>query len=315
MKVKIIFLYFVIALLVDCQEGNASTLVYNMRVRRALNLNAVLHKDDKGFWAFSGAPIVSTRTRKIDVPDGTCVHEKNIIAGALFDLRWIPTKEWWLEVTTGLEGECVRATGTRTINNSRVGLDDIVFAGGYNFFLNDDLQFVLYGLTGIPTRWKVTADEVYTVPVGSRLFGAGFGAELSYSFIQSKPKSLIAVLQTRFIHFFAREWFPILPCGAKIQPGETIDVLGSLKYRYKRNAVEAGYNPTFFANQGVLLKKSTTISAPFVRHSLFINGLHVLEKTPDAKTLVAIGAGFNASWSKKFDTRIYTYWASVGVLF
>ncbi|MCX5922435.1 MAG: hypothetical protein NTX86_03840 [Candidatus Dependentiae bacterium] len=258
---------------------------------------------------------METRSRTIDLPAGACVREKNIIGGSIFNVQYIPSKSWWFEVTTGLEKEHTRAKGTFEANKSRFGFDDIVLAGGHRFFITDDWQFVLYGLAGFPTRYKVTPEEVYTTLVGTRFFSAGVGGELSYSFINSMETMLIGTLQARFLHFFSRQWFPVLPCDAKIQPGNVTDALLSLKYRHKKNIVELIYNPTFFTNQAFLLKDSTVEVPAFVRHSVSISFAHVFVPSSQAKTMVVVEVGLNPGWSKFFKTRLFAYWADFGLVF
>lgn len=316
MKAQLIIYRSLILMLCLSHDLRAITLVYSMRIRRAFNIAPILKKDKKSLWALTVLPIIYTRNRKIPVlgsNDSFC--EKRTSGGTILDGRWVLSKYWWVEFTTGLEKEHVSTKGATSICDSRFGMDDIVLTGGRNFYWGDHTQFVVYGLAGFPTRTKVTAQEVYDTLVGTRFFSVGVGSELSYAFISSLERSLIGTFQNRFLHFFSRSWTTILGPGGKIQPGNATDILFSLQYREKREIFEAGINPTFFTNQAAIKQCQKISSDPFVRQSIFAQYRHICKKPQNSDVLFVWGAGCNFGWSKKFDTKISSYFINVSAIF
>ncbi len=96
------------------------------------------------------------------------------LAGAIFNARFFAPHYWWLEFTTGIEHQKDKIRGTQNFNISRTGLDDIVVAGGKNFLFHDETgQIALYGITGFPTQWQVTAQENFDPLVGTRFLASG----------------------------------------------------------------------------------------------------------------------------------------------
>src|SRR5579872_7208017 len=95
----------VIGLMISIGLGNleAVTLVYNLRVRRTFTAPAIL-KLLKNRVLLTGLPIFFDRSSHI-VNDLTKVdvYEKRRAGGSLFNVRYVPNKHWWLDVTTGLE--------------------------------------------------------------------------------------------------------------------------------------------------------------------------------------------------------------------
>lgn len=297
----------------------AVSLVYNMKIRRAFSTHVFeqIFPGKESFWLLTALPVVYNRSRHIVAPlTHQDVYEKTFLAGPIFNIRFLAPHDWWLELTTGLENQTDHTCGTQTFKNSRTGFDDIVLTAGKNFFFYDDKgQVSLYAIGGFPTKYQVTAQETYETLVGTRFFGLGAGGEISYTFIRSLKQALAAIVQARCVHFFDRTWYPILPCGAKIQPGNLTDLFMILQYRHKVNIFEVGYNPTFFTNQAALLPTEKITSPNFARNSFYANFIHVFKKSLLLKKPGGIGTGFNISRSKMFDTKIFAWWVNISLLF
>lgn len=315
MKFFRVFIFYFLIAMSNFLDG--ITLVYNMRIRRAFGLSNIIEDGkDESHVLLSVVPIVYTRDRHI--VDDTLkldICEKRISGGALLNARYIPSQKWWLEATTGIEKEHVKSEGTSCIRASRTGFDDIIISGGRNFFLTDNMQFVLYGIGGIPTKRSVGPDEAQDTLVGTRLFSVGLGAEISQAFINSLKRSLTGIFQVRFIHFFNRRWYPILPCDAKIQPGNVTDLLFTVQYRERKNVFEVGYNPTIFTNQAVLLKTGPIRSDTAVRQAVYGSYGRLFRQLPLTHHPGFLGAGISIARAKRFDTKIFTGWLNVSVLF
>jgi hypothetical protein len=296
---------------------HAVTLVYNMKIRRVFNVSAILGKKDKPVWIATALPIAYTRSRHIVDPAlGVNVYDKRIAGGSLFNLRYIgPQQSWWFEITTGLEKERVQSHGTTNICASRLGIDDIILSGGRAFFPNKKTQYVVYGLAGFPTRRKLTLAERYDTLVGTRFFGLGLGAEASYAIIQSVQQSLIMIGQARFVHFFNRKWYPILPCNAQIEPGNLTDILASVQYRRGKNIFETGYNVTLFSNQAVVVPPQKITTHLFIRQSAYATYSRMFKEFPVLKIPLLLGAGFNIGHAQRFNTKIYAYWLNISTAF
>ncbi len=295
----------------------ATTLVYGLRIRRAFALGAAAAQNGKTLKIVTSfVPIFYKRTRHImdDRVVPIDLREETHVNGALINIRLLE-KSWFLEFTTGVEKETVCFNGTSVFKNSRTGLDDIVISGGYNFFPENKFQFVAFGLAGFPTRRKVSPLEDHGTLIGTRFFSLGFGTEFSYSLVSTLKESFTAILQNRFLHFFTRRFFPILPCDALIQPGNTIDILLALQYRHKRTVVEGGYNPTFFTNQAILLATGKVAGENFVRHGVYASFIHLFKKFPVIPTPVSLGAGISLSHADKLDSDTTTIWINFTTIF
>ncbi|MDZ4152349.1 hypothetical protein, partial [Methylicorpusculum sp.] len=252
------FSFSLVVLVCLCHQAAATSLIYNMKIRRifrtndAVTIAKVLGKESASIWLASGVPIFAQRNRHIvDQAKGIDVCQKSTAGGALFNMRHVSEHAWWAEITTAVEREQSQERGTVVRDCARTGMDDIVMAAGYNFFPSRTSQIVLYGIGGVPTRLALNAHEQFDTLVGTRFFSVGGGMELSNSFISGLKQSLTGIAQARCIHFFDRHWYPVLPRGAKIQPGNVTDFLLSLQYRKKRTVFEVGYNITFFTHQAV----------------------------------------------------------------
>jgi len=311
----------IVCILLTCTaiaQLHGTTLVYNMKIRRAFAAGALLHiKTTKRYeWLLTALPIYYQRTRTLtaqQVPGTVCEHTKS--GGSIFNARLLAPHHWWAEVTTGIEKQGSQYSGAINFHAARTGIDDIVAAVGKNFFFaHDNGQCVVYGIAGFPTRRKVTLDDQFDPLVGTRFFSLGGGGEISYSFIRTVQRALIGIIQTRFVHFFNRTWFPILPCDAHIQLGDLTDLVLLLQYHKYKNTIEVGYNPTFFTNQAVLLQTQTIKTDTFVRNSIFANYAHMFAQLPLIKLPGALGAGLTIGTSDLFDTKIFGCWLNITVL-
>lgn len=293
---------------------HAVTLVYNLKVRRVFNMPEVLERM-KNKSVFSAVPIFAARDSHI-VNERTNVDtcENRKAGGSLFNIRYIPSKHWWGEITTGVIVDSATFNGTDTFHASRTGVDDIVFAGGYRHFIGKKWQFVGYGLMGLPTKRDLNLQDRFGPLVGTRLYNVGFGLEGSYSFINKPERSLAAVVQQRFIHGFTREWSPVLPQGSKLQPGNVTDLLFTLQYRERRTIVEGGYNATFYTNQATIYPTETRDVGSFIRHSVFASVSHIIRDGLWNKPLV-LGLGCNINKTKQFDAKSMTAWLYGAIVF
>jgi len=308
-------IFIVLTLVCIATNMQAVTLVYNLRVRRIFNAPIILEQLKKPRTLVSAVPIYFSRKSHItNERTGIDVQEKRTAGGALFNARFVPSKHWWAEITTGLETDRATFEGNDAFRAARTGLDDIVFTGGYRHFVKNRAQFVAYGLVGIPTRRTITRCDRYTPLVGTRIFSLGFGAEGSCSFFNELKRSLAVIGQYRLIHGFNRNWFPILPKGSRIQPGNVQDLLLTLQYREKRTLFEIGYNATFFTDQAIILPTETIDTETFSRHGGYAILSHGWLDAFFGKPFVC-GVGINTSHSKQFDARTVTAWIYGAIVF
>jgi len=297
-----------------CFQLNAVTLVYNLKVRRVFNIEPVLERM-KSRLVVSAVPIVFLRKRHlIDTRTGLDDREKRRVGGSLFNLRYVINKHWWLEATTGVETDHGTFTGTDVFHASRFGVDDLVFSGGYRHFIGERAQFIAYGLVGLPTRKKITLEDRHGPLVGTRLYSVGIGLEGSYSFWSELKRSFAAILQGRFIHGFNRDWFPILPKGSEIQPGNSTDLLATLQFREKRTVIEGGFNATIFSNQAVILPTEKISADTFYRYGVYARLSHAIMQAWFNKPFI-FSIGFSLNRSEKFDLKTFTGWVSGSIVF
>lgn len=306
----------VFACLIFAHSLSATTLVYNLKIRRVFSgLSMLLEKRDKALWIATAVPISYTRkTHFVNKRFLTDLHDKRSGFGSVFNLRYVPTPAWWLEATTAVQKETSKTTGTSTEYACRSAFDDVVISGGYNSFLSERTQLSWYGLAGFPTTTDVSLVERNERLVGTRFFAVGGGFEGSYSFIMSQQKTLVGILQLRAIHFFTREWETLFGPGSKIQPGQTIDLLLSLRYRYGFTSFEAGYNPTFFIHQALLLPTETIDTPTTVRQGGYANLMHLTSFTLNNHP-VAVGTGFLVNTVKRLEARSFSWWVNVTIIF
>lgn len=294
---------------------HAYPLVYNMRIRRAFHVPFELRK--KSFTLLSALPVYfGRRSHIVTETPAVDVHEYRNIVGALFNVRYLPSLNWWAECTTGLENDHSTFTGSDPFCASRTGFDDFLFTGGYRHFIGDRTQLIFYGLAGLPAGRTVKKDDRYGPLVGSRFYGAGFGTEASYSFIEEKDQTLSGIIQQRFVHFFSRHWNPVLPPCDIIEPGNFTDILVTLQYRKNVTAYEAGFNPTFFTNQAVITPTATVTSPNFTRYAGYINVLHLIRSTiAQHRKPIVMSGGLNVSGTQMFHAKTYSVWLGVTVVF
>jgi len=296
------------------QSLHGVTLVYNLRVRRIFNVPFILEQLKKPRKVFSAVPVYFSRTSHItEERTGLDIAEKRRAGGSLLNLRYVPSKHWWLEATTAIATDHAHFKGTDTFDASRAGLDDIVFAGGYRYICGKS-QLVGYGLVGFPSTRKITRCDRITPLLGTRFYNIGFGVEGSYSFVSELKRSCAVIAQYRLIHGFNRNWFPILPKGSKIQPGNVQDILLTLQYRKRRTLFEGGYNATIFTNQAVMLSNQTIETESSTRHGGYVAVSHAWLDALYGKPFIC-GAGLNMSHANRFDAKTATVWVYGAIVF
>lgn len=295
--------------------SNAYTLVYNMRIRRAFSVPQDLLPSKKTL-LLSVLPIYSgRRSHIVREESGVDVHENRNVVGSLFNVRYVPSRNWWVEATTGLEMDRSSFDGTDSFSASRTGFDDFLFIGGYRHFIRKKTQLVAYGLAGLPAGRTLRKDDRFGPLVGSRFYGAGFGTEASYAFIENKEHTLTGVIQQRFVHFFDRSWFPIFPPCDIIVPGNFTDILIALMYRKRITTYQLGFNPTFFSNQAVITPITRTPVSTSPRYGGYFNALHLIRSTMNSKRPIIIGGGVNCSASKTVNLRTFGSWIGLIIEF
>ncbi len=301
-------------LLIAHTTSHSVTLVYNLRVRRIFAVAAVLERMKSRTLA-TAVPIYFTRSRPL-LEECTNLNgcERRRTGGAIINLRHVPSKHWWIAATTAIATDHGTFTGSDPFKASRSGLDDLVFTAGYRHFAGDNVQLVAYGLAGIPTRRKVTLEDRHSPLLGTRFYNMGVGGEVSYSFIRELKRSFATIAQIRFIHGFNRSWCPILPAGSKIQPGNSIDMLFTAQYRKKRTVIEGGYDGTFFTNQAIITPVETIKADTVYRHTGYLSLSHATFETFLGKPIV-YGAGFNASYSPKIESKTFSFWIHGSIVF
>lgn len=293
----------------------ATTLVYNLRVRRSFDSSLVFTTKRKSIWGVSVVPIVRHRSIHVqDAPLQINLCENRTAGGALLNARYI-YGPCWFEATTAVIHESAHSRGTTVFDESRTGLDDIVLSFGRDCCPTAETHLVLYGVAGFPTKRDVETFELQDTLVGTRFFAAGGGCELSHSFIRELKRALIVLFQGRFLHFFTRDWSPPLPPGSKIQPGNVSDLLYAVRYRIKKNIIETGYNQTFFTDQAVILP-TTRICADFeLRHSVYASYSYFFRNVLVVHRPMLIGIGVSLSRSKRFDLKDHTVWLNITTAF
>lgn len=318
-------LKLVIVCIAVCMVHSTSpiTLLYSMKIRRIFGgAREALGKEGEAICAFTAVPIVSTRSRHFfGCEPAVDIREKRILIGSLFDFRCSLSDNIWFDITTGIANERAKAKGCSDSpllpvfdEISKTNIDDITFEAGYHLFPTEHAQMDFYFLAGFPTHRKVTCEDALGTFVGTRFFSLGVGAEFSYSFCEDITRSIVAIMQTRYLHFFNRNWDPILPCGGRIQPGDLVDILVALRYREKQETIEVGYNPTFFLNQALIFPGITgkVRSEEFVRNGAYIKYAHLFL---NKRHPVSLGCGFAFSRAPVLESRVYDGWISVSVVF
>jgi len=311
---------FGVALFTCAMQLHAISLVYNLKIRRSFaaghGIAAIAADHDKeGIWLVTALPIAYWRSREIvEDTTKTDVLDKRITVGSVFNLRYVYKQALWLEATTAVETERAALRGTTNADICRTGFDDLVLSGGYNMFPTENSQLVVYLIGGFPLYNKLTALETFDTLVGTRFCSIGAGSEFSYSFVRTDEQSFNGIMQVRFIHFFNRNWFPILPKNATLQPGNITDLLLACQYRKKHTMLEVGYDITFFTNQAALSTEVVKTNA-FARNSCYVSINHLCKKFPVIPTPVVVGAGLNIGRLNRFDTKITIAWLNFTTFF
>ena len=280
------------------------SLVYTMKLQRIFTMNSSVQKDHKGSKTVTALPILYYRDRHIVEPElFHDIYEKRKAEACMLSARYVAPSLSWIDISTGVIHEKAQSTGTSKLNKKITGLDDIVINAGLTKKYNDSLEVVYYGLAGFPAKRKVTAQEAHDTFTGTRFFSAGAGVECSYTALHNDLQTATFLINTRFIHFFERKWYPILPKNAKIIPGNITDLLCAAFFRHKTNMFEIGYNPTFFTNHGKEIASKKHSSENFHRDTVYLTIAKGLKST--------IGFGCARAYEKKFSTHTQTYWVYI----
>lgn len=242
------------------------------------------------------------------------VCNSTLTVGSIFNFKYFHRPNWWLELTTAVAKEKLEDKGTHVAKESRTGLDDIVFTGGYNMYPTEKVQVVLYGLGGIPVKKCVTPAQAYSFLLGSRFYSLGVGSELSYAFLKSPKKSIIGTFQNRFLHFFSRSLFPILPPTATINPGNVTDLLFALQLRKKMTFVQIGYDLTMFTNQSVT-NVPIMRSSPNIYRNSFYCFLNHVAKFSLTKVPLVFGIGGSVAFAKQYDIKNSAIFGNITAVF
>lgn len=280
------------------------SLVYNIKIRRTFDTSNI-PGIGKYHWFVTALPIIyKQKAHIINGQTGLDIFEKRDAAGSLFNFRYIPSRSWWGEITTGIEKEKAHAHGTLNRTISRKGFDDVVISGGYNYFLNKATQFVFYGIAGFPTKRSVSLQDAQGALVGTRFYSLGFGTELSYAFFNEPKQTFVGIFQNRLIHFFSRNWSPILAGNDnKIEPGNLTDVVCAGRYRFRKTIWEAGYNATFWTQQAIVVNGQKTTTPNATRQSGYMRYSYLVKKFPVLSRPVLWGWGVNLSRIDRFDIK------------
>lgn len=294
-------------LLVASSFVHAVSLVYNLRVRRIFTIPIVI-SNMKARTLATSVPIVFYRTSDILEDSSTQkIFEKRRTAGSLINVRYVPSTNWWAELSTAILADHAKFCGGQSFQASRYGFDDIVATGGYRHFVGDKIQLVGYGLVGLPTKRAVSRLDRFGPLVGTRLYNVGAGVEASYSLVNELKRSCALIVQGRIIHGLNREWFPILPRDAQLVPGNVSDLLCTVQARHKKTVLELGYDATIFSQQAIKLPMQTEKSDTFVRHSGYLIAYYGKFRGFFNKPTI-IGLGANVSFSKRFNAKTVSGW-------
>lgn len=303
-----------IVLLGTCQTIYPWTFIYYLVHRHQSNLTKSDPTNKKSINKVSVIPELAIINRHIiDKPNNIDVHEKSFLAGTIFDFHHIGEKPWWLGIRTAFVKETSQVHGTSEFTISRAAFDDVFIQAGYNQILSDDWQLCIHGAMGLPTLLKLKKNELFNTLVGTRLFSLGLGTDLSYALINEKNRQLILNLHTRLLHFFTRDYTPILQCGGKFQAGNATDVFPSLVYTHNDHYLEFDYDLTIFTNVAVLAQKTTYIPVIY-NHSPYIQYYYTIH-LPRTTTTMTVGGGIEYSYAKVFNRKEFQMWWLLGATF
>lgn len=294
----------------------ASTLVYSLRIRRALSVRGLDEQRDVSKVSVFMVPIYSQANSKITDDEKNVTYcEYRKVAENIIDVTYTNYRHWWAQLTTGLGEEWVKTKGQLNRNAKKFGWDDFVWSAGYNMLGNQELQFAFYGIGGIPASWTPSPLEDQDTFVGTKLVSLGAGSELSYSFINTPNHSMIFIFQNRLIYAFTRPWYPILNRCEKWQPGTAIDLLFGFMYLHSNTVAEAGYNPTFYNNEAYIQSFAKTNFEPYVRHGIYVRGSHSFKDVLAKGSSLVLGAGVSVSVSQHNERLGAATWLTLGGIF
>lgn len=155
MNIKNVRLQYICFILISLPLAiQATTLVYNLKFRRAFDLGQYASIGlKKNHIIASSLPIINQSSKHVvTIRDNVDVCNSTLTVGSIFNFKYFHRPNWWLELTTAVAKEKLEDKGTHVAKESRTGLDDIVFTGGYNMYPTEKVQVVLYGLGGIPVK-------------------------------------------------------------------------------------------------------------------------------------------------------------------
>lgn len=310
-------LWVVLFLLIICRcsYGLATSIVYDMKIRRLFNIESMLERHKGRLWIPTVIPIVfESKRRFIDEQTDLDLKQRRLITGSEFNIRYLPSKYWWYELTAGLQKEKLKARGTFTINESRIGFDDIVYSAGRQFYPANRTQLVFYIIGGFPTRLKVEPFEEMGALVGTRFFSFGGGSEASYQFYQKENDYAAIVFQNRFIHFFKRDWKTLTGVDATLKPANQTDLLFAFRSSIKNNFVDIGYNATFSTNEVQRTVNRVMEPPAIVRNAFFATIARIIPIWPMGNSFLT-GAGFSIARAKTFKTRTIAGWLTLSANF
>ncbi len=295
---------FSLLLLIPYIPLHPVSLVYTMKLQRIFSMNSSNSKDEKSLKTFTALPILYYKDKHVVDPALFLdIYEKRKAEACMLSARYVAPSLSWIDVSTGIIHEKATSTGTEKLYKKITGLDDIVINAGITRKYGKKCEIVYYGLAGFPAKRKVGIQEDQETFTGTRFFSAGIGTEASYIPLHNDIQTVTFLFNTRFIHFFERKWYPILPKNSKIVPGNITDLLCAAFFRHKNNMIELGYNPTFFTNHGKQVNSKNYYSENFNRNTVYLTLAKELRST--------WGIGFARSYEKRYSSHAQSYWAYV----
>lgn len=177
--------------------------------------------------------------------------EKRFSAGLVESVRLVHDQNW-IELIFGFGKENVRFSqldSNEKEHASRAGLDDFLIDIGHNFLdESGKKQLLIHLLAGIPLHWNITEHDIHQPLWGTRTYAIGPVIELAYDFRRSEAEDLFVGAICRFLHRFPRAYDPILPPDAEYHPGNLLNLLGLIHYRYYSHNFEGGYVYTQYSS-------------------------------------------------------------------
>ena len=287
------------------------TLVYNLKIRRAFDAHKILkNKNKKIYFLTTLLPIMFWRNIDDLLVVNDFISQESSIYGLLGNFRMNLGKNWWTEVSTGLEHQTNKLIKNKKYTKgSRTGFDDILCSIGYDDFINQNAQYSAYLVTGIPTTQKRSLLDTYDTLIGTRFYSVGGGAEYSYAFLKKEDFGLVGICQVRYLHFF-----PSDSDQKNIIPGDTYDLLLAVHRRKYNTVVEIGYEGTLFANQQIH-RPDFIKSPPFTKNGGYINMVYLVPENTFLKNPLAIGCGASASFSSYLHSFWRGFWIHASTVF